>query len=722
MLFLNPILLFGTAAAAIPIIIHLLNSRKVKRISWAAMRFVLASIEQNRRRLRIEDLLLLLLRCALLILLALALARPAISGAAGGLLGHEATTAIIIVDSSYSMSATDGIHSAFDKAKDRAAQIIDDFPAGSRAAVWLCSDSVNPLIPEPTADLALARSTIAAAQRCDRATDLTPAFRRALDVLKNAGGAQKEIDLITDGQASGWKHLEEIRQLLSASTGVRTNVMFLSSPVESNLAIADLRPAGELMLTNRSIRFAATIQNTGASDVKDVRVTLRIDGGEPIDETIISSLSAGESQTVSLFARFSSEGYHTISATVPADRLPADDTRTIAVRALAGLKLLLVDGDPSQGRDSATFYLQRLFAISGSSEAGDSPGVNATVISPGELSHQSLDGFAAVVLADVASLSGRDVSSLNGYVQRGGGLLVFPGEHVQSSFYNTELEAANHLLPAAFGSPRGDVDANQKIATLQGHGFTHPISELWNDPAAGSPESVNIMKLLPLEPDSAVPVDIAGAPRVVMNFSDNIPAVMERSFGRGRVIQFAIPAAARWDDLPLHPGIFVPLMFRSINAIVSRQDESLNILAGAPFTFHPPAQSLGQQATIFRPGEDAASAHDVRPVELVGREPTLSVDQTDIAGAYTITMADGPAIKFAVQFDPRESIVQPLSASDRQSLASVAHLSDDSSIGNASAETGLPESRAEIWKPLAWAVLVLAAGEMTCAWWFSRSK
>ena len=80
MTFLNPILLLGSLAVAIPILIHLLNKRKVQHITWAAMRFLRESIEQNQRRLRIEDLLLLVMRCALLALLAVALARPTLGG------------------------------------------------------------------------------------------------------------------------------------------------------------------------------------------------------------------------------------------------------------------------------------------------------------------------------------------------------------------------------------------------------------------------------------------------------------------------------------------------------------------------------------------------------------------------------------------------------------------------------------------------------------------
>ena len=103
MSFLNTIMLAGVAAVAVPIIIHLLNRRKFKTVTWAAMKFVKLSVDQNQRRMRIEDLILLLIRCALVALLALALARPASKDAASGVLGQTKVTAFVILDNSYSM-------------------------------------------------------------------------------------------------------------------------------------------------------------------------------------------------------------------------------------------------------------------------------------------------------------------------------------------------------------------------------------------------------------------------------------------------------------------------------------------------------------------------------------------------------------------------------------------------------------------------------------------
>src|SRR5438309_665939 len=108
MSFLNPIMLAGLIAISVPIIIHLLNRRRFQKVVWAAMRFLKLSVEQNQRRMQIEDLILLALRCLLLALLALALARPALMSNSKDVFGQSKVTGAIILDNSYSMGVSDG--------------------------------------------------------------------------------------------------------------------------------------------------------------------------------------------------------------------------------------------------------------------------------------------------------------------------------------------------------------------------------------------------------------------------------------------------------------------------------------------------------------------------------------------------------------------------------------------------------------------------------------
>src|SRR3954469_10837698 len=98
---LNPLMAWiGAFAVSVPIIIHLLNKRKFEKVVWGAMRFLKVSVEQNQRRLQIEDLLLLALRCLLLLILGLALARPTFQCGGAGWIGQQKVTAVVLVDNS----------------------------------------------------------------------------------------------------------------------------------------------------------------------------------------------------------------------------------------------------------------------------------------------------------------------------------------------------------------------------------------------------------------------------------------------------------------------------------------------------------------------------------------------------------------------------------------------------------------------------------------------
>jgi hypothetical protein len=141
MSFLNPWLLAGIAGIASPILIHLLAKKQIKRVVWAAMKFLRITVERNQRKLNIEDIILLILRCLVVALLALALARPALRESNFTIFGGD-ETAIVLLDNSGSMATSDGAQTRFEKAQKAAEQVLDSLPGGSSVAVWLVSDQV----------------------------------------------------------------------------------------------------------------------------------------------------------------------------------------------------------------------------------------------------------------------------------------------------------------------------------------------------------------------------------------------------------------------------------------------------------------------------------------------------------------------------------------------------------------------------------------------------
>jgi hypothetical protein len=737
MTFLNPIMLAGLAAIAVPIIIHLLNRRRFQKVVWAAMRFLQVSVEQNQRRMRIEDMILLVLRCLLLILLALALARPAILSQASAMFGQSKVTGVIVLDNSYSMGVSDGTQTRFEKAKRAAEQVLDSMPAGSATAVLFASDIVQGAIPEPTFDLNLARKVLREAPLTDRATDLFPAIQKAVDTLHGRLALRKEIDLITDGQANGWRHLTDIQQSLEkAKSEMGVQIIFVSEHEEKNLGVSELRLASGLSPAKRPLRFEVKVSNYGKEEARDVRANLGVNQEPASDEFTIDAIPAGATRSISLFARLPGPGFHSVTARLPEDRLHADDSRTVAVRAIKEVRVLLVDGEPgTEPRDSEVFFLKHAL-VPVSPDLAPDYFIKINVIAGAELSQARLDDYDAVVLANVADFAEATVKAAEGYLRRGGGLMIFPGGRVNPTFYNEVLFKRLQLLPAELGPTRGQADQDEKFFTLQEKDYDHPVVSLWNDPASGTLGSARFYRAFELKPSPApstvpasplqpfnasTPQQDASPPHIVLRFADGAPAVMERTWGLGRVVLFSSTADNAWNDLPVRPA-FVPLIHRALGAIVQRQDEGLNIRVGEKFTRRVTTEFLDKDAMFFKPRQTDA-VRDLRRIEMVNGWPTLQYDPTDFAGVYEATVADPPlALKFAAQSNPAESSLEELSSAQVNTLKNTASVLTWTPSFSVRGLVERTRSGLEFWLPLALAALVVGLVEAFLGQWFSRSK
>src|SRR5439155_25981990 len=139
--------------------------------------------------------------------------------------------------------------------------------------------------------------------------------------------------------------------------------------------------------------------------------TLRVDAAEPSDEQTIAQIPPAGSKTISLRGKLHEEGFHSVTAAISADHLPADDVRTIAVRAINQVKVLLVDGSMGvRSRDSETFYLRHALLPVPPSQYDDYF-VKVQTIIPSDLDSTKFDGYDTVIVANVADFSQRTLES-----------------------------------------------------------------------------------------------------------------------------------------------------------------------------------------------------------------------------------------------------------------------------------------------------------------------
>jgi hypothetical protein len=198
--FLNPLWLLLGAAIAVPLILHLLQRHQGPRVIFPAVRYLQRAEREHARRIKLRQLLLLLLRIAALLFIAFAAARPFIRSAGAS---HEPTAAVIILDNSMSSGLVRGDRRVLDELKDRALETLAR--AGTDDRFWLLRAGA-PWEPALPGDAATTAARVRETQATAASADLVASIARARTILaEGAAGRAREIQLLSDMQLSNWR-------------------------------------------------------------------------------------------------------------------------------------------------------------------------------------------------------------------------------------------------------------------------------------------------------------------------------------------------------------------------------------------------------------------------------------------------------------------------------------------------------------------------------------
>ena len=198
--FINPLVLFGLLAASIPVILHLLNLRKLKRIEFSSLRFLKELQKTKIRRLRLKQIILLILRTLLIIFAVIAFARPTVESTIPGMGSSAKTSAIILVDNSYSMDVSDEGGNRFNQAKEAAKLIIGNLQEGDEVTVLALADESDYIIPKFSREFANSIELINQMKLNIQPGDITEKLRLAASLMENSLNVNKEVFIISDRQ------------------------------------------------------------------------------------------------------------------------------------------------------------------------------------------------------------------------------------------------------------------------------------------------------------------------------------------------------------------------------------------------------------------------------------------------------------------------------------------------------------------------------------------
>jgi hypothetical protein len=715
--FANPLLLYGLAAASIPIVIHLLNRRKFREVPWAAMRFLLAAIRKNRRRIRIEQWLLLAIRTLILLLVVSAMAKPFLE-AFGAVIVGQRTHRVLVLDASLSMGYKSGDSSRFDEAKALAAQLVKDSRPGDAISVILMGDPPRVVIGDPSSNLSEVKREIDDLSITDGGANLVATFEKVDRVLETSQISQKEVVYLADLQAASWRlppdGVEAAKRVLARldARKVRSVVIDLGKSGGENRAVTDLKLEAPVVTAGSTGLFRAVLHNFGTARSDAVRVRFSADNRLGPEETV--DLPPGEDVPVVFRHQFPVPGDHLVEVAIDDDPLPQDNTRRLVVPVGESLKVLLVDGDyRSAAYEAETDYLAE--ALSPSEESPGQPmAIKVEVVAESQLTRRDLALYDVVVLCNVPQFAQAEAAALDDFLKQGGGVVIFGGDQVVADNYNRLLYVGGKgLLPASIGPTVGDPSKKEGFY-FNPLGYRHPIVSEFRDQS--DPVVAGLTQTI-IWQYHKLTLPKGSTAQVALELRTGDPGVIEYARHRGTVIMVATSADTGWTTWPIHKS-YVPIMQQIVYRAAAGRLSERNIRVGQPFDQSFPITAAAAPVTVVnRTGADVKTK-----LEPVGGVSQLHFEKTDLAGLYQVKI--GPPLakesSFAANTDPAESTLTKL---DRGQLTELlpgwnfVYLTNFRELTKDSTAVG---RRGELHRPFLYGVLTLLLFESFLAWKFGH--
>ena len=637
----------GAAGVAVPILIHLLYRKHKRQTPWAAMELLRKALVIRSGQIKLEDFIILCLRCLVLALVALALARPTLRrDTALFSAGQRRIGLVLALDSSYSM-AHGQFRKRYDRALERAATILSTLREGDPVTVVLMGAHPRILIRSTGYNAArFARLLATEAHVLPEPLNL----EQNLDELERLTGELKtpsrECYLITDGQGSDWNSLsdEASATLRRLGKAAKAYLVPVANDGEDNLAITSLSFASGSLRRNGTARFSAEVSNYGRHS-RDAGALIFSVNGEAVSKKAVGVVEPGRALTVAFYSSFATDGDVRIAAALSTDDLALDNHRQTVVSVRSAIRVLSIDGAPAAQPAAlgATFYLDR--ALRGKARGDEAP-LQVTRAEWQDLDSEALSDYDVIALANVADLSEAAVKKLDQFVRRGGGLMVFAGDKVNAELYNGRLRTATgSLLPAVLEK---DIQAPDpaKGWALGKVRAGHPISDLIGRLPAELLDSARFQRVCKATPGE-------GGVTLVSLAENDLPLLLEKQVGRGSVLLFTCAADAKWGNFPLHP-VYTILLHQAVTYMTSHP-ERRNALVGQAVTVPVNNRRLGEVVKLTGPG---GQTRELKVVAVGGQPSCICEPETN--GFYKIEMGGNATALVAVNLDARESDVKVL--------------------------------------------------------------
>ena len=718
--FASPMLaLTGVLLASIPIIIHILNRRRYKVHRWAAMEYLMEAMRRNRKRLKFEHWILMVLRCCAVALAGLALARPmgCAQSATGRMLGQSSRLNVIIIDNAASMawqSNRGDTRTNLDRARKLAGELVQRMTSSHDAICIIpaAEGETSAVSRTPTYDLdAASRNVAQIPQRFSR-VDLPAALQQALEVAKENGAlVNRRLYIITDSTRHVWQSpasAEAIKRLGPELAGLyQIAHIDVGEKGMVHTSVQDVRVLGNVAMTSMPVDLAAQVRSYGGGSTHSLiwqsgpkmlglSANLHIDADTP-------------EQTLPQIA-FAEEGPAAVTVKLdPPDRLPEDNELSLAIAVRNKVNVLVAEGDRgSTALESPAAFIQLALAPAGEggNAAGTASPAKVEVVGELDLVNRVLSNEQAVILAAVSRPTPQLARQLKVYVQGGGTLIIFMGEGVNVEAYNQSL-LTEGLLPGKILSLATLSEGQEPFRfDFKPQGSLHGLLHVFKGEEKSGLGTTRIWTYARVQPDARL------FPQRVLDLVGGDPAITLTQLGSGRIVFFATSADTRWTTLPAKPA-FVALLNEILLGTVDPENAWMNLRAGARLDV--PRRIAGTNTP--RLSDPSGHGLSLEPADASRPASAYVSEPLHRPGLYRLQL-DGKTYPIAVRFPQEEADVTRVDAGAiRQALGDVPMEQGEDRLP---ASVLVDRDKNDFGWPLLVAVMILLASEAFLAMWFRK--
>jgi hypothetical protein len=674
--FLYPAFLFALLTLAIPVLVHLFNFRRYKKVLFSNVQFLKEVQEQQASRRNLKERLILAARLLALLFLVFAFARPYISKQDDANTGKQQVVSIF-VDNSYSMQTLNREGSLLDEARQRAKQIASAY-------------SINDRFQLLTQDFEGKHQRLLNRDEFNDAVDavkISPQSKtigqitaRQQSLLNMQAGAVKSSYIISDFQKNiAGKSADKVND------NIPVNLVQLKASTLPNVAVDSV---GLLNATHRpgeSEKLVVKLRNYADKPAEQIPLKLIING---VQKAIGSfTVNARSAQTDTLTFSGLQAGWQRGEIQLQDNPIKFDNSFYFSFNVNKQLPILLIDdGIPNK-------YLNSVFAAD--------PFFAAKRVQDGNVDYAGLNTYPLIILSDIKTISAGLAQQLKNYVSKGGTLMVFPSAEADISSYRALLQPMGAAYPERIVTEATKVSA----INLQNSVFKNTFEAF-----PQNPDLPQVKKYYSLSP-------AAKSGSYLMKLQTGQSVWEGYNSAKGKVYLCAVPLDETFSNLPVH-ALFVPVMFRV--AILSGHDQPLFYTLGDNQVIETIALQSTEKQLIKMVKGSQTIIPDVQQQE--GSTLLYLPDELKETGIYDLKKQDSTAAVLAFNDNRSESDLSYLNNNELGNLfARQATLLEGNNL-NTNRINGPANSGLQLWKLCIILALLFLAAEILLIRFYKTDK